>query len=736
MSIYMETEYPKEVGKAKKSTFEHLEENAGTGWWGKNENPYDFKTDLLQIHKKDVRNYSLNPQTDEFELCDGIQIVLPDGYNDVIVTAVKDFIDYLFVSMGISARFTRSYDHKLPAIRLFLSQELGEANGYMGYLITTDKKGISIAGYDDVGVAQALYFLEDLMNIRKAPYIKHGEMRRKALFDLRITQSPFGMFEYPDEALALIAHRGYNAIELWLKDECTTLRGDYIDVKLLCERAEKYGIKVYGELYALHDVYPDDPQADEFYDNLYGSLFKACPKLAGVTLVGEAAHFQSKDPLVGKAPGRANYVDGIPTGKLSPGWWPCCDYYKLVEKVKNAARKYQPKADIIVCSYNWGHAPEKYRRKLIESLPNDVSILATWEMFHRIRRTENTVLHTADYTLQFVGPGDYFVGEAKAAKEKGIRLYTIANTSGRTWDFGVIPYEPMSTQWIKRFEGMCKAHKEWNLTGVVENIHYGFHPSIIGDLEKWAFFTGTKPLKEVLDDLLKRDFEENAEKVGKAMEVFSEAITHYSTQDDDQYGAFRIGPSYPFWVRKPDHTDGKKAAHPHAMWGNKIYVGEYTSSTTNGRSSLPGVRIFDELKEIKIMRDLILDGVRILESCENPNEKLLKLLNLARFMYNTTVSGCHNKEFFMLKQRLALAETPENAEKLIDEIEKILIAERKNAEDTIPLVKMDSRLGWEPSMEYTTNEECLLWKIRQVDHELNITLPMYRSSNRLTEIYK
>lgn len=698
------------------------------------EQPYDFKKELLQVHKKDVRDYSRCSASDEFEICDGIRIVLPEEDNAVIITSAKDFIDYLFVSMGISAMLVRRCDEGMQAIRLSLSQNIDEANGYMGYSITTDKNGISIVGYDDVGVAQGFYFLEDLMNIRKAPFIKFGNVKRKAMFDLRITQSPFGMFEYPDEALALIAHRGYNAIDLWLKDGCTTLRGDYLDVQLLCERAEKYGIKVYAELFALHNVYPDDPEADAYYDRLYGDLFNACPKLSGITLVGEAAEFHSKDPNVGKAPVMANFVDGIPTGKLSPGWWPCCDYYKLVEKVKNAARKYQPKADIIVCSYNWGHAPAEYRRKLIESLPNDVSLLATWEMFHKIRRTENSVLHTADYTLQFVGPGDYFVSEAIAAKEKGIRLYTIANTAGRTWDFGVVPYEPMSTQWIKRFEAMRKAHEEWNLTGVVENIHYGFYPSIIGDLEKWAFFTGTKPLTEIFDDLLKRDFEDNAESAGKAMELFSEAITHYSTTDDDQYGAFRIGPSYPFWVQTPN-SDGKKPSQRHAMWGNAIYFSEYTSDTC-GRNSMPGVRIFDELKEIRIMRDLILDGIHILEACKKPNEKLLKLLNLARFIYNTTVSGCHNKEFHILKQKLTLAETPENAEFLIDEIENLLIKERQNAEDTIPLVQMDSRLGWEPSMEYTTNEECLRWKLRQVDHELNYTIPMYRSSNRLTEIYK
>lgn len=81
-----------------------------------------------------------------------------------------------------------------------------------------------------------------------------------------------------------------------------------------------------------------------------------------------------------------------------------------------------------------------------------------------------------------------------------------AYTSGRTWDFGVIPYEPMPQQWIKRFEKMQQAHREWGLCGLMENIHYGFHPSIIRELEKCAFFTSEKPLAQSLRELLARDY--------------------------------------------------------------------------------------------------------------------------------------------------------------------------------------------------------------------------------------
>ena len=51
-------------------------------------------------------------------------------------------------------------------------------------------------------------------------------------------------------------------------------------------------------------------------------------------------------------------------------------------------------------------------------------------------------------------------------------------------------------------------------------------------------------------------------------------------------------------------------------------------------------------------------------------------------------------------------------------MEEILLSEKKNVLDTIPLVKLDSRLGWEPSMEYVCDKWHLEWKIRQLKSAL------------------
>lgn len=689
------------------------------------EKPYAFQDKLKQIHKKDRRDLSQCPTSEEFVIPNDITIYLPDSDCPVISTAASDFIDYLQTSMGISARITEENTGALLRVRL--CQDLGDVSGYMGHRITVTDAGILLEGFDDRGVAQGFYLLEDLMNLRRAPFLKKEILQRKALFSPRITHSPIGPFEYTEEALALIAHQGYDAIDLWVKGPNETLVG-YLDFNQICTRAARYGIDVYAEIYLEHSAHPDDPGAQEFYDRMYGDLFAKCPGIKGITFVGEASNFRSRDPHVKQPPDPKDITSNLPTDKVNAGWWPCSDYPQLMEMIQKAVRKYRPDADIIFCTYNWGHRPEENRLRLIEALPEGISLLVTWDMFHTYRVGE-ALADIADYSLQFVGPGEYFISEAVAAKKKGLRLYSITNTSGRTWDFGVIPYEPMPYQWIKRYKAVLKAREEWGLQGMVENIHYGFHPSFIADLEKWAFFTEVKPMEQVLQELLSRDFgSENLSKVDKAMQHWSEAITHCMAASEDQYGTLRIGPSYPFWSTQPNPP--KVPSPPQAFWGNTIYNAKYAPHYKI-HASLPGVRLFAEIGEFEQLRDLLWEGIQLLKTIEDPNDRLLELIDLGEFMYRTAVSTVLYRKYYICATRLQIAETKANAASILAEMEQILLLERENVEATIPLVQLNSRLGWEPSMDYTTNEACLRWKLKQLDTELRHNIFVLRNCNAL-----
>ena len=60
----------------------------------------------------------------------------------------------------------------------------------------------------------------------------------------------------------------------------------------------------------------------------------------------------------------------------------------------------------------------------------------------------------------------------------------------------------------------------------------------------------------------------------------------------------------------------------------------------------------------------------------------------------------------------------QKASTILDELIKVAAVERENVLDTIPYVEQDSRLGWEPSMEYVCDKWHLEWKLCQLDFAL------------------
>ena len=142
------------------------------------ENKYDFKKRLLSVHDSNVRDYSITKTSEEFEFISQTPIILPSFYDEVILNGVRDFEDYLFTSMNVSVCILKkdvSCDNK---VKILLNKDIGEVSGYMGYRITINANEITIEGYDSRGIAQALYFLEDLMSIKKAPILKSQIIKR------------------------------------------------------------------------------------------------------------------------------------------------------------------------------------------------------------------------------------------------------------------------------------------------------------------------------------------------------------------------------------------------------------------------------------------------------------------------------------------------------------------------------------------------------------------------------
>jgi len=710
------------------------------------EQQYDFRARLECVHKAGRRNPAGKPGPNDVVIGADWRIVIDRGASVFLEAAAHDLQDYFNTSLGITLSFVRSplIGRKLPlskSIILAVKRELptwaGKSSTPRGYRIVCRDDTVILCGNDERGAAQAGYYLEDLLNLSEAPFLEPCDTEREPVFSPRMTHSGFGLDDFPDAYLNAIAHTGMDSVLLFVKDPDTT-RGGRTDINDLIKRAAAFGLDVYFYSMMRNTRHPDDPGAEEFYDGTIGRLLKNHPGARGIVFVGESCEFPSRDPetngmLFGDAP-----KTGRPSGKPHPGWWPCRDFPQWVALIKKVMRKHNPAAEVVFWTYNFGWAPEKKRLGLIRKLPADISLLVTFEMFEQIKHAGVTHV-TVDYTISFPGPGSVFRAEAATAHKRGdLRLYTMSNTGGMTWDVSPIPYLPVPFQWMKRYAALHRAGQVWGLSGLMESHHYGFWPSFVSELAKWSFWTPAVSLETMAEQIAVRDFGAKAAPlVVKAWKAWSKAMQFYPPTNEDQYGPFRTGPSYPFtfkpnlskqFARKEYRLPGPSEE----PGGGDIILTDY-QPYEDPRQSPGASRMPVEIRDLSRMARLWHDGLVHLEAAfacvpAGKKETLDRMHGLGRFIYCSIRTTINTKQWWRLNQRLLLEGNPQKAGVILDKLETLAKDEIENARSTIPVVEADSRLGWEPTMGYVADRAHLEWKIRQVQDVLEDEIPKYRKT--------
>ena len=700
---------------------------------------YEFRQELLQWHRPGLRRADFVPDPDMIQIHEGFSIVIPADSSEVLLTAAQDLQDYLSTSMDCAVplrRLAELADAPKNSILIATAQQHQQLWDYdpvkASYEITADATQIKICGFDDRGCAQGCYRLEDEMNRLRAPWLKPGKTHFAPAFSPRMVHSGYGQEQYPEQHLSAIAHAGMDAILFFVKGVDRTDIG-YQDFNNTVRIAAKYGLDVYAYSRIESNMHPDEPGAEAYYQQIYGRIFEACPGFKGLVLVGESVEFPSKDPRVSPLKYYNNTIDGLSTGKPTAGWFPCEDYPKWLRMLQKVIYPHKPDADIVLWTYNWGLRDEKDRLALIDTLPEGITLMATFEMFNT-KQMDGFRSYAADYTIAFPEAGPYFISEAKRAKERGIRLYTQANSAGLTWDYGVIPYDPFPELWVRRYRSMLEAREKYGLCGVMESHHYGFWPSFISGIEKRMFSVPEMSGEDAIRWAAEEFFgPEEADAGIRAWQLLSEAHTHYPCTNDDQYGPFRIGPSYPFLL----DANADIPAAPYSIHGNRIIHKDYAYSraTANTHPSILQIgfrhtRIDGEIRSLETMIALQQQARAELEAIAQRltgirKTDCLRLCNMVHFMENTARTAIHAKQWAKLRWQFPTLTYAADLRNWTHSMIALAEAEIRNVEDTIPLAEADSRLGWEPSMEYIGDAAHLRWKIRQVTQVIERELKHY-----------
>lgn len=715
---------------------------------------YAFRERLTKVHRSDRRDPSGAADPGEVVVTEDWRIVVAADADPLVHHTAEDLRDYFRCSMGIElGPISTAADPASRTIRLALANDAPAdctppGTDPRSHTIVVTSDHITLVGRGARGVARAGHRLEELVNLRGVPCLAPGTWSRTPTFGPRMSHSGYGVDEFPDEHLAQLAHAGFDAILVFAagpdlvpdgrthgvspaSGQDTTDHGRHLRFADLADRAGRHGLDLYLYAYfhGLRPPHPDDPEAERFYDETYGACFAACPTAKGIVLVGESVEFPSRDPrTTGKL--RLDPVPGnFPDTRPSPGWWPCTDYPAWVARVRDACRRHNPEAEIIFWTYNWGWAPEADRLALLRALPDDITVQVTFEMFEQFHHDGVTNV-CVDYTISHEGPGSYFRSEAEVLHERGMRLSTMANTGGLTWDFGVVGHQPVPYQWARRHAAIRQAQRDWGLAAVMENHHYGWAPNIVSELTTAMYHDPAPDPAEFLARLARRDFGPGADHALAGWQDWSDAARDYVPTNADQYGPFRIGPAYPLTL----FTVPTLVTDPHALFGGRIVKIPYQPDTSGTvATTAPPRRVPAEIASLSRMQQRWRSGIDHLAAAvgltpDHLRTEAERMLILGRFIEHCITTTINTKRWWLAKSQLLVTADPERAADLLDELHRIGEGELSNAAAAIDCTDRDSRLGWEPSMGYVGDSEHIRWKIAHLRHALDVELPRYRDT--------
>ena len=684
------------------------------------EKNYDFRARHWEYHKPNRRDPRRKAGKNELMITPEWQIGFDADDKSITAIAARDFRDYLETSMGLSLRITRKKGPKV--IWIEVSPKVKK-----GFVIEVKADCVTVSAAEDKMTFRGTIHLEDIMNLEEAPVLQLGRLVRKPLYRIRSVHSGSGIDNYPDSELIAMLHAGYDEIELFMVDFDRNRLG-YCDFNDIIKRAARYGIRTFLFNYIRTYVHPDEAGAQEKFDKVYGEVFRRYPGAAGIGLCGESLEFPSRDPATTGKTYKESVIDGIPDTRPSPGWYPCKDYPAYIQCIERAVHKFKPDAEVQFSTYNWGYAPLELRKKFLADFPKNVSLSVCYEIFSQ-RRLEGLHTPVMDYTISAAEPGYYFTSECEEAHKRGIMLTGNVNTTGIAWDFGCVPLVPAPEKILRRDLNLRLAAKKWKVERHYATHHYGWWNNVAADLGKWTSWEDFEPdYDELLTKIAVRDYgKKAAPHVRTAWKKWSEAMNHYIASNEDQYGPWRVGAAYPF-IFQPNISrtmaskEIKFPTAPHAHFGGGIVKTFYTPYE-NAEQSPGFLRYPAELRSLNRMLKRWNQGLEAAaKAVKNADpakrDEAKRLEALGHFIRNSVITTIHIKEWWRANIAMQDSASVKEADKYLDRIEALAHAEIENARDTIPVVEFDSRLGWEPSMEYVCDKWHLEWKIRQVNSAL------------------
>lgn len=690
-------------------------------------------------------------------------LVFPATATDMLAHAVRDFQDYLRVSMGVEADLApreslADWQTLTQCVVVGTQAQMpgigSELHGPKDYQIAVAAERIAVCGFAERGALHGLYHLEARLELGGGRFLPKGlNTVRHSLYDTRMVLSWMGWMEWPDTVLSHLAHDGFDAIfasvyanpngdrttaetstDFYARLMHRVRPQDPARIRDLIDRAARYGLKVYTPIIY---QYLGTPESEEGLRKLVRDILGDFPDIRGYVLLTEGFWYQK-------------WGGGHGAGKEYLQDW-ARNWTRAVAIVAEECHAVDPTIEVLPWEYNIDFRPQnaEMKRYFIEQLPDDTIPLLTWENGKSFE-IDGMQGFLRDYSLNQVGPAEVTDAQIAAARQRGMKVYCKAD-SFASWQFGTIPYLPFPYQWHRRYEALAK----YSVNGTLESWSSGYKPNWVAELRAWTCWTDAPPLDELLGGIAAGIFGEDAQAdILQAWRHFSEAIrlvpdtgprmgTNGAVGNPlffaeppariatDKYSWRNTGPEagylgnglIPYWpftvfylVFCPDFTNRTNRAEQYARTASGV-------QPPAGTAVLPVFLKYLRNAAAEMENGLVLYRAAALRCSPDRRSGAMREVVVAEQLRRMIESNCAILEFEDLRMRFVAEKDKPAALRLLDRMEAILREETTRTEESLVAAEHDSRLGFQLEQDYVYTPYSIREKLQVLHETLEQQLP-------------
>jgi hypothetical protein len=710
-----------------------LRETLGRALREPGQEPFQFVRELADPRYPSLRERSRTVSASEADLSKGWSIRAPQ--QELLASAAKRLQEYLHSAMEADVALGgagRAIRFALDPRRFPQSED---------FEVEVMDNEVRITGGGEEGVLQGIYWLEEEMESRGAPFLEKGVIRRQAVWTPRFLYSYVALYgdplmepdidPFPDAYLEKLARRGVNGV--WMQAVLNTLApsehfpefGAGWEMRLerlgaLVRRARKLGVRIY--------LYLNEPRAmpAAFFDKYpeirgapYGDLYSMCTSVPKVRawIADTIAHVMKHVPDLGgwfsitMSENHTNcFSHGGAWGKGAPvaqdcprcsqrtGWEVIAE---LIQTFRDGVRRQSAGADLIAWDWGWG---DQLAQNLIPLLPKDVHFQSISEWEQPVHRG-GVQARVGEYSISVVGPGPRAARNWELARKHGLKT-TAKVQFNVTWEISAVPYVPVPHLILEHCENLRRA----GISGVMLSWTCGGYPSPNLAAAKACFFDPARPAADVLAAVARQRFGDRAAAGAvEAWRRFSEAYREFPYGVAIYIIPTQHGPANLLRF----HPTGRRSGmilFPHD--NVKAWSGAYPPEVV--------------ASQFTKMASLWLEGLTVLRQAVpkvSPQRRATAEADLAiaETCYHHFQSTAHQVEFYILRDKLGAADSGERA-RILERMRAIAEAEIEIARRQFPVARRHSAIAFEASNHYYYTPLDLAEKILNCRHLLDSVL--------------